>query len=758
MIVVDAMRFPFIEAGGTPGSPPTQGTTAIFSYQRLQPFRGGHAVPVPGVAGSLDKRYGYSEQVAASVTYTTTQGLNSGGPITGPKSGGTPPLQPYYYHTLGGPNDANPTPISPGVSAGSLGSAAGGLNPMIPPTLSEPWDYFPFNDRDFTSVAELLLVPGCPPGLFTKQFAELAPSSANVTNTLSKVTPVATTLAQPVLPPAVPTATYTPSIVASNPFYGTTVPPTTPLQPHTFPYLIDKFFYSAYGGPIPPATTPPADPGAMVDGYGSDGWFKMFEFFEVPSQMIGAIGPVAQGTDFDWLRQDLKPGLININLIIDEEVFCSVFGAQDQNFKQQLLCFDALPTSSFSGASWGYAGTASPLPLTALSSPIPLVVTSTLANGSPGSAYPMNNVGVLATDPISGTLLSGIKASFAQFLSLRHGGSGFVFGYGSGAVGQNFAYYTNPANPNNPTPSGIPADRPFHSLSYPDINYTLMRPAALPPSPYTDPLPATPASTALPSANPGGYTGGYTGDPGVRNYILYPALATGANPASSTTAILLPPAIPVRRLFQPPDVSPAPPAQSNAGELGDLYLNNLKPVTAPSTAGALPPYNYPPPPGGTTYIVSASVAGQPGVVNLFWAGVPSGGSLPNPYLGANSVAASLGPPAVSPQIDYKQHPYFRTEMLQKAMNLTTVRTHQFAVWITVGFFEVKREGDLLMLQQPSVSPVLAFDLLGPELGATTGQTTRYRGFFIVDRLKLYGFDDKTPGSFRPAVVYRQMIE
>ena len=36
--------------------------------------------------------------------------------------------------------------------------------------------------------------------------------------------------------------------------------------------------------------------------------------------------------------------------------------------------------------------------------------------------------------------------------------------------------------------SPIPADRPFHSLSYPDIDYTIMRPAALPPSAYTDPL------------------------------------------------------------------------------------------------------------------------------------------------------------------------------------------------------------------------------------------------------------------------------
>ena len=125
--------------------------------------------------------------------------------------------------------------------------------------------------------------------------------------------------------------------------------------------------------------------------------------------------------------------------------------------------------------------------------------------------------------------------------------------------------------------------------------------------------------------------------------------------------------------------------------------------------------------------------------------------MPNPYLGVNSNTA-----ATPPVIDQKQHPYFRTEMLQKAMNLTTVRTHQYAVWITIGFFEVTRQGDLLMIQ--SGNPILAFDLLGPELGASTGQTTRYRGFFLVDRLKLYGFDDTTPGSFRPAVVYRQTIE
>ena len=258
----------------------------------------------------------------------------------------------------------------------------------------------------------------------------------------------------------------------------------------------------------------------------------MFEFFEVPSQMIGAIGPVAQGTNFDWLRQDTKPGLINLNLIIDEEVFFSVFGSQDTNFNQQLLSFDQLPNMRFPNGSTGqyWTSTTTPLPIPSVAgtSPLPLVVTATLANGAPAAAYAMNNVGVVASDRLTNTIDHRMKASFAQFLSLRHGGSGFVFGYGSGAVGQNFAVATSPANPNAPaTPNLIPADRPFHSLSYPDIDYTIMRPAALPPSAYTDPpLPNPPPTPAWP---PTGYKGGYVGDPGVRNPSLYQGFATNSS-------------------------------------------------------------------------------------------------------------------------------------------------------------------------------------------------------------------------------------
>jgi hypothetical protein len=715
MIVVDAMRFPFIEGGGkgTPGNPDTatQGGNQLYSYQRLQPFRGGHAVPLPGVPSSLDPRYGYTEQIAAPRTASGNYG------VFGQDSNKKPiKITQQFYHTLGAPND------------GTVNTST------TPVSLYEAWDYFPFNDRDFTSVAELLMVPGCPPGLFTKQFAEFAPSSASVTSVFSQVRPQISPPVPSALPASYQNATSPFIAAGSSPAFpapSTSPTPVYPVVPHTFPYLVDKFFYTA-GSPTTPPTT------ATFGDFSGDGWFKMFEFFEVPSNSLGAIGPVAQGVNFDWARQDSRPGLLNLNLMIDEESFFSVFGDQDNSFNQQLLNFNQLPINVTFGGKL-YSGGAWAGPLDAGSSPIPLVVTATNVAGAPTYVYPVNNVGVIGTDPLTGLISNRMKAAFAQFLTVRHGGSGFIFGYGSGQAGSNQAVHTAPANPNAPAPltSPIPADRPFHSLSYPDIDYTVMRPAALPPSPFTDPAPKTPATKWPPT-----YSGNYTGDPGVRNPMLYQGYNTyvpgtpGTPPtgpvSNPSTQVQVPPAIPLRRLFQPPDTKSA----SNASERGDAYINKLRPVTAQVAAGALPPLL------GT--LVTRSV------VNLFWAGLPSG--VPNPYLGPNTVRASGATPL---QVDQRQHPYFRSEMLQKAMNLTTVRTHQYAVWITIGFFEVTREGDISMANQ---LPLLAYDILGPELTSANGQKSRMRGFFLVDRLKLYGFDFKSPGDFRSAILYRQTIE
>jgi hydroxymethylbilane synthase len=55
----------------------------------------------------------------------------------------------------------------------------------------------------------------------------------------------------------------------------------------------------------------------------------------------------------------------------------------------------------------------------------------------------------------------------------------------------------------------------------------------------------------------------------------------------------------------------------------------------------------------------------------------------------------------------------------------------------------------------SGDPRLAFDILGPEIGLPDQKNRRYRGFFVVDRLKLDGFDPTTTGAWHSAVVRRQ---
>ncbi len=83
-----------------------------------------------------------------------------------------------------------------------------------------------------------------------------------------------------------------------------------------------------------------------------------------------------------------------------------------------------------------------------------------------------------------------------------------------------------------------------------------------------------------------------------------------------------------------------------------------------------------------------------------------------------------------------QHPAFRSEWIQKITNLTTVRTHQYAVWITVGFFEVSQPGD-----PQSADPRTS---LGLEVGLLSGRNVRYRSFFLLDRTRAIGFNPQYP--------------
>ena len=712
-VVVDSFRFAYLDSGWTVTPPNTIVPSAlqeIYSLERMQPYRGGHIVP-PGTSmtyPTVPGAYGYSEQTFAPAT-----------------SG--------YRGQYGGVSS------TPAIYQG-LGKGLGGGT-------GDNWDYLPFHDRDFSSVAELMLVPGCPPGLFTKQFVEVRAQLINAAHKTTQTTPPAkaSTLAAPA---------------------KAVVP--------TFPYLPDEFYYTAEGQSVvdnPPMST--TDTNHPVVGWTTNaGWYKMFEVFEVPSSVAGSIGPVAAGQNFDWYRQDRRPGQINLNLIIDEEVF---FGLMDDPRLNSSTVSSAYP-SLIQATAPNYV-TPSLIPfvsgqanlVTGAVASTPVIVTQIDAYGTPTTnaqgnsaqhqdwgCYPMLSRGYNAYNLTTTSQQTLMKSSFSDFLKLRHGGSGFMFAYGTGSPGTPTNIPPPPTDGAN-TNLAVANERPFRSFSFPDIGYTLMRPANLPPSWYTAtddngnpqlpnpvPLPpnnpaalyptlptTTPAyvvsyGIAMPSMPPTPNDNIYI-DPGIKNpYVVDP---TVTNPQ--------PPPIPPRRLFQIPDVSLPPITAantSNASEYGDPSINTLPTNVLPTPTSPTANTYYP----TTNPYFALSNSSIDLVDNTIY-----------------GLGFQLGNNSAGPGTDYRQHPYFRNELMSKMMNLTTVRTHQYAVWITVGFFEVIQPGN------PNVAlsnPLGAIDKLGAEVGLSSGQNTRYRGFFILDRSLATGFNPYSPGDFRDVITYRRRIE
>jgi hypothetical protein len=115
----------------------------------------------------------------------------------------------------------------------------------------------------------------------------------------------------------------------------------------------------------------------------------------------------------------------------------------------------------------------------------------------------------------------------------------------------------------------------------------------------------------------------------------------------------------------------------------------------------------------------------PGGVALF----PAGSGINDTFL--RSGAPGGGPDTGRLlQIPAAPHPYLRDQLLIKIFNRLTTRSNVFAVWLTVGFFEVKDD---------RTRPVK----LGPELGRAECRHVRHRMFAIIDRTGLRRFTTAT---------------
>ncbi len=96
-------------------------------------------------------------------------------------------------------------------------------------------------------------------------------------------------------------------------------------------------------------------------------------------------------------------------------------------------------------------------------------------------------------------------------------------------------------------------------------------------------------------------------------------------------------------------------------------------------------------------------------------------------------------------MDYNRNPAFRYQALQKLGNVVSNHSNVFAIWITVGYFEVlpNPPGGPTANGGTSVNGVDAGHpdgyQLGAELGSESGDIVRHRGFYIFDRSIPVGF-------------------
>lgn len=122
--------------------------------------------------------------------------------------------------------------------------------------------------------------------------------------------------------------------------------------------------------------------------------------------------------------------------------------------------------------------------------------------------------------------------------------------------------------------------------------------------------------------------------------------------------------------------------------------------------------------------------GAPGEAPLFdlWH-PPSLGLIPR----ANQVGAWADP---------ERNPYFDYDIRQRLGNLVTNRSNVYAVWITVGFFEI----------DPTTGKPTT------EMGAEDGTAQRHRGFFLVDRSIPVAFEPGRDHDVQNCVLVESIIQ
>ena len=120
--------------------------------------------------------------------------------------------------------------------------------------------------------------------------------------------------------------------------------------------------------------------------------------------------------------------------------------------------------------------------------------------------------------------------------------------------------------------------------------------------------------------------------------------------------------------------------------------------------------------------------------------------------GSNDPLFNHNPSVDSPVNNTDRNPAFRYQLFNRLGSTATTRSNVYGVWITVGYFEVEP------VATPDTNIYPDGYRLGQELGSDTGDITRHRSFYMIDRSIPVGFKRGEDLNTEDAVILRRFIE
>ena len=197
--------------------------------------------------------------------------------------------------------------------------------------------------------------------------------------------------------------------------------------------------------------------------------------------------------------------------------------------------------------------------------------------------------------------------------------------------------------------------------------------------------------------------------------------------------------------------------QTSSGTVSGRYPSGAFPAEYPSPLRA-----------GITGDLMPRMRGLP--LDLAYSGVHatllrrtfSGAEGEGPLLGRYSLNRRPNDPAqaiAATLQNRKSNAYFRFRDMMKLGSSVTSQSNVYAIWITIGYFEIEPNVDRATGEVFAVDPAHPDGYrFGIEMGSDVGQVTRHRAFYVVDRSIPVAFEPGRNHNVEKAILLRRHLE